>query len=355
MSDTPQHQPRVTIVISARERFGAALESLDNVLGETPEPVELVYVSGRAPGAVVEEIDRRAAERGFRHVKLDRFLSPNESRNIGVAEASGEYVVFLDNDVFCAPGWLTPLVECADETGADVVAPLTCHGSPLHKVVHQAGGLFAHDPEAFFAQKPGEREVIDVMHHQNDKVAELTLERSETQLCEFHAVLVRRSVFDRIGPLDEGMMATKEHLDFCMSVVRSGGKVMFEPKSIVTYLFPNRRSPITRADMPFFLVRWSPEWQRRSLRHFQAKWGVKDEGYLEKRDHMLSWRHEAGIVRPLLYKIPLVGRMTTTQKISRRTLSPLVRRISAALVAQEDRRRARAGVLPSRQASSGAA
>jgi glycosyltransferase involved in cell wall biosynthesis len=333
---------RVSIVVVPRERYGMAKESLASVLAESPQPFELIYVSGKPPAALAAHVDAEAARHGFRHVKLDRFLSPNEARNIGVAAATGEFIVFLDNDVLAAPGWLPPLVACADETGADVVVPLTCHGKPAHAVVHQAGGMFAEDPAAFFAQPRGAREVLDVMHHQNDKVAELKLERTETQICEFHAVMVRRSLFDRIGPLDEGMLATKEHLDFCMSTIQAGGKIVFEPASILTYVFPNRHNPITRDDMPYFLVRWSPEWQRRSIRHFEDKWGLKPDSHAGKRAMGLSARHNMGIVRPWVARFPWVGRNELVQKVGGRALRPIVRRMSDAAVAREDQRRSRA-------------
>ncbi len=228
-------KPSVSLVIVPRERFGMAKTSLDSVLAEAPQPYGLICVSGQSPDQIIAHIDAKAAEHGFRHIKFDRILSPNEVRNIGVRESSGDYVVFLDNDVICAPNWLPPLVACAEETGAEIVTPLTCQGMPPHQVIHQAGGLFARDAAAFFATPPGAREVVDIMHHENERISDLPpLARAETQLCEFHGVMARRSVFDRIGPLDEGMLATKEHLDFCMSVIEAGGKVMIEPSSVVT-------------------------------------------------------------------------------------------------------------------------
>lgn len=334
-------KPPVTIVITPRERFGEAIRSLECVLRETPEPHELIYVSGRSPRPVLDAIDAMAGRHGFSHIRIDRLLSPNEARNIGAREANGDAIVFLDNDVFCAPGWLPPLLVCAAETGADVVAPLTCHGAPLHTVVHQAGGDFATDPAAFFATPSGDREITEVMHHQNLKVADVRLERSETQMCEFHAVLVRRSAFERYGPLDEEIMATKEHLDFCMTVISAGGKVMFEPRSVVTYLFPSRHSPITPADWPFFMVRWSPEWQKRSFVRFQEKWGLKDEGYLQYRETLLTFRLAEGVVKPLLRKVPLVGNSWRFQKLGRAVLTPLVTGVSKRMVRRDDGRRSR--------------
>jgi GT2 family glycosyltransferase len=334
-------EPQVTIIVVPRERFGVSEESLASIYANTAPPFALVYVNGRAPAELTRQLDEEAARRRFRHVKVDRFLSPNEARNIGLAHATTRYVVFIDNDVVCAPGWLDALVACAEETGADVVTPLTCHGSPAHSTVHQAGGEFAPDPRAFFAQPHGERKMVEVMHLQGAKVADVRaqLSRSQTQCCEFHCVLVRRSIFDRIGPLDEGMLATKEHIDFCMSVIQAGGTVWLEPASLVTYFFPTRQRAIVMRDWPFFLVRWSPEWQHRSMLHFQKKWGLASEGYLQDRRALYGWRHYEGIIKPVMRKVPVIGKRRGFQQLGGRLFGPVVGIASRLMVARTERKR----------------
>lgn len=333
--------PKVTIIVTPRERFGVAKKSLESIYEFTPEPFDLVYVDGASPAELSEWIATQAKERGFDHVRFDHFLSPNEARNIGVARSRTEYVVFYDNDVIASPGWLSALVQCADETGAAAVTPLTCEGVPLHEKIHQAGGLFTRDVDKFFGTPKGERDLIDDMILQGEAVEEEApkLERAPTQNCEFHCVLARRSIFDRIGPLDEELLATKEHLDFCMSIAQAGEKVMFEPKSIVTYLFPNRHNPMTREDWPYFLLRWSPTWQQRSMERLQEKWGLKSDGFMEIRRGMYRWRHIEGILVPELKRVPVLGSNRLWVKIGKRLFSPLIRLMSANVVAKDDRRR----------------
>ncbi len=55
-----------------------------------------------------------------------RYLSapiPNIShaRNAGVQASDGAFLVFLDDDERCEPGWLAALVSTAEQTGADLV------------------------------------------------------------------------------------------------------------------------------------------------------------------------------------------------------------------------------------------
>lgn len=330
---------RVTLVVTPRERWGVALKSLESIYAVRSMPFDLVYVDGNSPKSLSAEIAKQAEIHGFRHLKLNRYLSPNEARNVGARECKTPYIVFIDNDVVCSDDWLDWLVRCADETEADVVAPLMCEGIPYHTRVHQAGGAFAEDADHFFSTPYGERPLVDNMFLQGSMVDKVggELERRPTQTCEFHCVLVRRSIFDRIGELDEEMLATKEHLDFCMSVIHAGGKIMFEPRSIVTYVFPSRAAPLTKEDVPYFLLRWSPIWQLRSLDRMEKKWGVKSDGLIKELRSNAFWRQFEGITKPAARRAPVVGRhqlwLTAYNKVTRPLLSLRVR----ALVRQYDR------------------
>ena len=137
------------------------------------------------------------------------------------------------------------------------------------------------------------------------------------------------------------MLATKEHLDFCMSVIEHGGRVVLEPTSVVTYLIPNRHNPVTPEDWPYFLVRWSPTWQRRSIARFHEKWGLAEEGYVERRQRMFGWRHDEGVAKAIARKVPLLGRTESGVFIGKNLLRPALRVASRALVAYEDLQRAR--------------
>ncbi|NIA67730.1 glycosyltransferase [Pelagibius litoralis] len=313
-----------TIVVTPRERFGVAEESLLSIVGDTEEPYQLIYLDGASPAKTAAKVAAICAERGFRYLRYEDYLTPNQARNIGQRLVETDYVVFVDNDVIVSKGWLAALIACARETDADVVAPLTCQRLPLHSEIHQAGGEFAEDLKAFLKSKPEERRITDVHLRQGEQVRDVALQRGETQCCEFHCALVRKDAFARFGALDENLLATKEHIDFCMTVWTKGGRVMFEPTAVVTYLFPSRARPLTKEDWPYFALRWSPLWQQKSLDHFQRKWALFDDPYFEKRKGMLHFRHSEGIARPVLRRVPLLRSSYTAQKLGVALLTRLI-------------------------------
>ncbi|MGB3470395.1 MAG: glycosyltransferase [Erythrobacter sp.] len=321
-----------TIVIVPRERFGSAVESLESVVKLTARPYALVYIDCASPKHIAAQIKLICERHGFSYYRFEEVLSPNAARNTGLRKVSTPYVVFLDNDVIVSEGWLEALLSCARETGAEVVAPLTCQKEPLHSEIHQAGGEFAADHRAFLAAPPEDRRITDVHVLQGAKVMDVTLKRAETQCCEFHCALVRTDVFARIGELDERLLATKEHIDFCMTVWASGGTVLFEPESVVTYLFPGRNNPLIRGDRKFFALRWSPQWQQKSLDHFQAKWSLHRDPYFERRRHQLTWRLTEGIGKPLLSRVPFVHRSHRLRTFALKVLTAALTKWSDRLV-----------------------
>ena len=341
MADTPM----VTIVVVPRERFGVAVESLESIVEHTERPYRLIYVDGGSPKPTADALRGLCAAQGFDYLRYDSYLSPNQARNIGLSRVETPYVAFVDNDVICSPGWLSTMIATAQETGAEVIAPLICQKRPLHTEVHQAGGLIADDLEAFLAAAPEDRRLRDEHVHQRSKVADLALKREETQFCEFHCVLVERALFDRIGPLDEALTATREHLDFSLCVWTNGGRVVFEPKSVVTYLFPSRDTPLQRADWPFFTLRWSPVWILKSLDRFCEKWGITNDPYVEKLRATASWRHTVGLGRSMTAKIPF-GRIIAEKAVVLPLLDLWGRRMAA-----QHARRSAAGPQPSHVSS----
>lgn len=291
--------PAVTIVVVPRERFSCTQQSLESVLAHTRLPYQLIYVDGNSPGPVRDYLKQQAEANGFQLLRTEQYLYPNQARNLGLAQVKTEYVVFLDNDVIVSPGWLTTLVHCAQETGAAVVGPLMCQYEPIHEVVHFAGG-----ESHIWTDKTGRRRLREKMYDQGKRVADVRdrLQRRQTELAEFHCVLVRRSVFDQLGPLDEAMINTKEHLDFCLSVRQLGDAVYFEPDSIVTYV-PG--PPLKWSDLHYYMLRWSDAWTFASLKRLQTKWNLAEDSYFQTKYRKLQkgWRRRGTIIGPFVRKL----------------------------------------------------
>jgi len=277
----------VTIVCVPRDHFSDVPEALESIFANSDAPFELIYVDGGSPGSVAAYLRAQSASRGFRLIRTEHYLSPNHARNMGAAAVRTPYMVFIDNDVVVAPGWLSPLIACAERTGAAIVSPLNFEMKPLHTIVHFAGGQAHVD----IVEKDGrtERHIVDKIKKKN-----FPKESARTECAEFHCMLVRTDAFRAVGGLDERLLSTRENLDFCMMLREAGYEIWFEPASRITYLPPVR---LKATDVPYFALRWSDAWDLASFRHFQGKWRLADDAYFAREYRNLGWRRRDIMMR----------------------------------------------------------
>ena len=275
-----------TIVVVPRERFGLVERVLASIAANTNAPHRLVCVVGGAPAYIEASLQKTCAEHGYDLITRSEPLSPNAARNLGLARATTRYVAFLDNDVVVAPGWLEALITCAEETGGDIVGPLCLIGEPADGLVHSAGGTLE------FVQREGGRDLVE--RHLMDNVCLNTrpvrLVRERCDFAEFHGMLVRRTVFDRVGPLDEEVLAVAEHLDLALDVKALGGSVWFEPTALISDL---SFEDLTVGDLDYFALRWGDDWCDRSYARLADKWSIAPGGRLFTDFASFARRHRA--------------------------------------------------------------
>jgi len=114
----------VTLIIVPRERFSYTQKSLENIYQNTNLPFKLIYVDVNSPSQTKRYLKVQAEQKNFHLIRVNRFITPNQARNLALASVDTQYVVFIDNDVLVKPGWLEALVKCADETEACIVGQI---------------------------------------------------------------------------------------------------------------------------------------------------------------------------------------------------------------------------------------
>jgi GT2 family glycosyltransferase len=313
-----------TIVVVPRERFSYSRRSLESIFQHTTPPFQLVYVDGGSPRDMQRYLRAAAQERNFKLIRSERYLSPNEARNIGSSGVTTKYVIFVDNDVLVTPGWLDKLIGCAEESAAWIVGPVYCIGEPAGKVIHMAGG------GCRILHTDAGRHFHEEHLHQNKLLSDVvgSLRRGPTEMVEFHCMLMRTDVLERLGPLDEKLLCSREHIDISMLVRQAGGEIYFEPESVVTYV-PASRFAVS--DVPYYLLRWSDEWGFATMRHFHSKWRLDDPDYrivdqwLRKHRRDLFARLRATTIRFLGWRIG--NRVTNSLvRLAESAVTPIARR-----------------------------
>ena len=87
------NEPQVTIVVSPRERFSATKESLESIYQHTKIPFKLIYVDGNSPRKTKEYLKQKSQSRGFKLIRTEHYLSPNQARNLAIPHVDTEYLL----------------------------------------------------------------------------------------------------------------------------------------------------------------------------------------------------------------------------------------------------------------------
>ncbi|MBE9045237.1 glycosyltransferase [Pleurocapsales cyanobacterium LEGE 10410] len=315
-------QPKVTLIVCPRERFSYTQQSLESIYADTDYPFDLVYVNVCSPKPIRQYLEQKAQEKSFPLLHTDYYISPNQARNVGLRyvlnNLDSKYIVFIENDVVVKRGWLTRLVESAEKTNAAVVGPLTCIGQPEHQVIHNAGGRSYIEEQ----EKNGKtkRRIRQKAFLTGRAIADVPEEIGLVQCdyVEFHCMMVSTAIFAQTGLLDEGMLATREHIDFCFMVTAAGGKIYSDRLSVITTdtlgiasnktgleaWFGKVQLPNFKwSDLPYFMLRWNHEWDKGSLDHLRQKWNLAEDKYFKKRYQGLGSRRRELLIEPLVQRL----------------------------------------------------
>ena len=261
--------PRVTIAMIRRERHGRTLWALESVRRNTEAPHRLIYVDTRIPSWLRESLHRRSGELRLEIAEFADAPWPNQLRKRIAPAIDTPYVVFLDNDVWVAPGWLESLIACADETGAGIVCPLYFQGDVGTTKIHMAGGLLTRFEDSSGTLLKEE----SLLKDQDVTVVGSSLQRRPCDFAEYHCVLMRTDLAKRPSLFDEQIVCVHEHIDAALTAKQAGYSIYFEPGARITYV-PHA---LKLADLPVFRERWTPAAVESSIKAFCAKWSVIDD------------------------------------------------------------------------------
>lgn len=118
-------EPRVSVVIPVFNAESFVAETLDSLRLQTLpiEQIEVIVANdGSTDGSleILKEYQRTALP-SMKILDLPNSGTAAAPRNAGLAEATGEFVQFVDADDLLAPRMLEDVLALADETGSDIV------------------------------------------------------------------------------------------------------------------------------------------------------------------------------------------------------------------------------------------
>jgi glycosyltransferase involved in cell wall biosynthesis len=134
-------RPLVSVIIPTYNHGAFLPAALESVKAQTCGPIEIIVVDDFSTDDT-EQIVARHSTPLIKYIKVANNGIVARSRNVGAAEATADYIAFLDADDVWAPNKLElQLPHLADEAVAAVASDLTYSGARSYSVSRRGRGL----------------------------------------------------------------------------------------------------------------------------------------------------------------------------------------------------------------------
>ena len=221
---------RVSVVIPNWNGADVLGDCLDALLGQTTPATEVIVVdNGSTDGSA--DLARRHAV-GAQVIALDTNRGFAAAVNRGIAAATAEHVVLLNNDAVADPGMLEALVATRRATGAPIVGAV---------ILDQTGDRVDSAGDGLTSWG------LPVPGHRGDDPSVLPDGDVEIVSACAGAALYDRSLFERIGDFDEDFFAYFEDVDLSLRARLAGESVWLSRAALVRH-----RQGHTSARLPGF-------------------------------------------------------------------------------------------------------
>jgi GT2 family glycosyltransferase len=129
MNPQKEFQKLTSIIILTHNQLEYTKKCVDSIFEHTEGPFELIAVDNGSTDGTAEylESELRSHKSGVRIkiIKNKENFGFAVGNNQGMAEAKGDHIILMNNDVVVIPGWLERLVACAERSSRiGIVGPM---------------------------------------------------------------------------------------------------------------------------------------------------------------------------------------------------------------------------------------
>ena len=269
----PPADPQVDLSIiivswNVRDLLRDCLAAVGEEASGASGQVEVIVVDGDSADGSADMVAEEFPELVL--VRCDENVGFPRGNNIGLAKATGRYILLLNPDTVVQPNALSRMIAFLDEhqdVGLVGAQLLNGDGSIQHSRYRFPRVVTAYF-ESTWLQGIAPQSVID-HYHMND----MPLDRPvDADWLNGACLMTRREIIEQVGGLDEGYFMYSEELDWCRRIKEAGWRIVYEPAAQVTHFVgQSSEQAVTARHINF---------QRAKLRYFRKYHGALAAGLL---------------------------------------------------------------------------
>ena len=213
----------ISIVIPTYNRIRTLRQVISSYLSQSRVRELVVVDDGGTDDTGGFVLELAVQDTRVRYVRNERRMGSPASRNVGVANSTGSFVLFGEDDLRFEPEYAERLMECLETTGAGLAAGRILYPFPGETDAQALARTATTEPRL-----DRKRLIFDASGPAPAPI----------EVPFIHAIfMVRREVFGSVQ-FDPGYRgnAYREETDFCLRVGQSGYKLLFCPNAVCVHL-----------------------------------------------------------------------------------------------------------------------
>lgn len=211
----------VSIIIPVFNHCAHTLQCLESILRNTAHSSFEIIIfdngSSDETASLLPKIEAEISE--LKYFRSTSNLGFSRACNLGAKQASGDLLLFLNNDTIVTRNWLPPLVELLLNHNAGAVGPKLVY--PLERTLNHCGYVYNSERESFYG-----------LYQNFDEEDPVVSYSREVQAILGAALLTPRYLFESVGGFAEMGL---EDIDYCLSIRERGCRILTEPLSTVLH------------------------------------------------------------------------------------------------------------------------
>ncbi len=197
-------------------------------------PVEVIVVDNISRDETLAGLAREFPQ--VRVIRNDTNVGFTKATNQGIEVSRGRYLLWLNTDTILRPGALDELVDFLEaHPEAGIVGPKVLNADGSFQPQCRRG---MPTPVSAFAYMTG----LNRLFPHNRALSEYMLdhlsveEPARVTAVSGSCLMVRREVWDRIGPLDQEIFGFGEDIDWCVRATQADWEIWYWPSSVIVHL-----------------------------------------------------------------------------------------------------------------------
>lgn len=252
----PEEPPLVSLIIPTRDALAITKLCVNSILERTSYPnYEIIIVDNQSrQPETLAWFKVLSHNPRIRVVTYDEPFNYSSINNFAVEQARGEIIGLVNNDTeVINRDWLTEMVRHS------VRKEVGCVGAKLYyfdNTVQHAGvilgiwGLAGHSHKHYHRNEPGHQQRLRTVQNLS----------AVTAAC----LLVRKSIYQEVGGLEEDLQVAFNDVDFCLKVLQHGYRNVFTPDAELYHYESKSRG---KEDTPSKKAR-----EQREIQYMRQKW-----------------------------------------------------------------------------------